>query len=129
MSAAEPTPTAEATGPPDDHAWIHIVPVPILLGVFAALLVLTGLTVAVTYVDLGMWNLWVALGIATVKASLVALYFMHLRYDKPFNAVILVSALVFLALFVTLAMMDSLEYQPDIREWEARQERISGSPY
>ena len=53
-------------------------------------------TVAATWVDLGGWNLWIALGIATVKASLVALYFMHLRYDNPFYALIFVTALVFL---------------------------------
>ena len=107
----------------------HIVPLRVLVAVWVALVVLTIATVKAVDFNLGSLNIWIALGIATVKASLVALYFMHLRYDKPFNAVILVSALVFLALFVTLAMMDSLEYQPDIREWEARQERISGSPY
>ena len=62
----------------------HVVPVRVLLGVWAILVVLTVATVAVTRVDFGPGtNLWIAMGIATVKASLVLLYFMHLRYDQP----------------------------------------------
>jgi len=98
----------------------HVVPLQVLLAVWAALLVLTVITVAVVHVNLGAFNLWLALIIATVKASLVALYFMHLRYDKPFNAIALVAALVFVMLFVGVAMMDTLKYQPDIQEWEAK---------
>ncbi len=94
-------------------------PVPALLGVFAVLMVLTALTVAATWVDLGGWNLWIAMGIATVKASLVALYFMHLRYDHPFNGLVFLVALAFLAVFISLALLDTLEYQPEV---EARQE-------
>ncbi len=93
---------------------VHIVPPRILLGVWAALLVLTVLTVAVTRVDLGALNVWVALGIATVKAILVALFFMHLRYDKPFNSVVLVSSIFFLALFLGLALLDTLHYRADL---------------
>ena len=97
----------------------HIVPVRVLLTVFAVLLAFTVLTVAVaelpaTWVDLGRWNLWIAIGIATVKASLVALYFMHLRYDNPFYALIFVTALVFLAVFLSLTLMDTLQYTPTI---------------
>lgn len=91
----------------------HAVPPSVLLGVFAALLVLTGLTVGVTYVDLGALNIWIALGIAVVKAALVALYFMHLRYDSPFNGIILIVALVFVVLFIGLAILDTRAYQPD----------------
>jgi cytochrome c oxidase subunit 4 len=50
--------------------------------VFAALLVLTGLTVAVAYIHLGRLNLVIALAIATSKALLVALFFMHLRSSR-----------------------------------------------
>ena len=56
----------------------HVVPVWLLAAVFAALMVLTGLTVAVAQVDLGNLNLYLALGIAALKASLVVLFFMHL---------------------------------------------------
>ena len=88
------------------------------LGVFALLMVLTFITVAVSWVDLGNWNLVVALGIATVKASLVALYFMHLRYDNPFNALVFVAALVFLAVFLSLTLLDTLQYAPNITNWK-----------
>ena len=75
---------------------------------------LTVLTVAATWVDLGTANLWIALGIATVKASLVALDFMHLRYDHPFNGFIFVAALAFLTLFLGLVLLDTWAYQPEI---------------
>jgi cytochrome c oxidase subunit 4 len=103
--------------PAHDETIAHVVPVRVLLSVFAVLLALTVLTVAATWVDLGHWNLWIALGIATVKASLVALYFMHLRYDNPFYALIFVTALVFLAVFLSLTLMDTLQYAPTIDNW------------
>ncbi len=98
----------------------HIVTLPVLLAVWAALMVGTVVTVAVAGIDLGAVNLFVALLIATVKASLVVLYFMHLRYDHPFNAVIFIGALLFVALFVSLALMDTIEYQPEMIPGYAR---------
>lgn len=95
---------------------VHVVPIPILLGIFAALMLLTGLTVAVTYVDLGEMNVYLALGIAAIKASIVALYFMHLRYDRPFNAVILATSFMFVALFIGAVMDDTHAYQGNIGE-------------
>ena len=77
--------------PPDAPG--HVVPLRLLVGVLVALLFLTVVTVAVTYVDLGPVNLVVALLIALVKASLVLLVFMHLRWDRPFNAVVLITSL------------------------------------
>ena len=98
----------------DDHGIGHVSPIWMLLGVFALLIFFTVLTVAVTYVDLGPANIWIALGVAVVKAALVGLYFMHLRYDSPFNSLILVSAFLFLALFIGIALMDTGEYQQNI---------------
>ena len=92
----------------------HVVPVKMLVGVLLVLLVLTVVTVAVSYLDLGPFNLAVALVIAVVKASFVVLFFMHLRWDKPFNAVLFCSTLLFLTLFIGLTLLDALEYQPDI---------------
>lgn len=89
-------------------------PVSILLTVWAALVVLTVATVAVTYVDLGRFNLWLALGIAVLKGSLVGLYFMHLRYESPFNAFVLVVALAFVALFIVGTLGDTQAYQPNM---------------
>jgi cytochrome c oxidase subunit 4 len=92
----------------------HVVPPSVLLAVFAALIFLTFVTVWVAGIDLGEWNLFGALAIATVKAALVALYFMHLRYDSPFNALLFVTGLAFLALFLGLTLLDAMAYQPDI---------------
>jgi cytochrome c oxidase subunit 4 len=98
----------------DEHPIAHVMPLPVLLGVFAALMVLTFLTVAATWVDLGWFNLPIAMAIATVKATLVALYFMHLRYDAPFNGLALLVALVFVALFILITLLDTFQYQPDV---------------
>ncbi len=94
----------------------HVMPIWILLAVWLSLMVLTYLTVAVTYIDLGQWNLIIAMVIATVKASLVVLFFMHLLYDHPFNAFIFIISLAFVALFIILALYDTLEYQPLLME-------------
>ena len=94
------------------HEEPHVVSMKVLVGVWVALLFLTYITVAATYIDLGQFNLWLALAIATLKASIVALFFMHLAWDKPFNILIFLVSLAFVALFLGLAMMDSLEYQP-----------------
>ncbi|QQE13120.1 cytochrome C oxidase subunit IV family protein [Planctomycetota bacterium] len=90
---------------------VHVVPLRVLFAVFAALIILTILTVGVTKVDLGGLNIWIALGVAVVKAVLVALYFMHLRWDSPYNGLALVVAFVFVGVFIGFALKDSLEYQ------------------
>lgn len=109
----------ESTPEPDGPPQVHVVPAPVLVGVFAALILLTAVTVlaAEPRFDFGGWNLVIAMVIATVKASLVALYFMHLRYDHPLYGLIFVAALVFLALFVSLTMVDTLQYRHDIINW------------
>ena len=92
----------------------HAVPRWILLGTWISLLVLTVLTVGVTWIDLGTWNLWLAMAIATAKAMLVGLFFMHLAFDRPINALYLLCALVFVGLFVSLSLLDSIHYNPDV---------------
>ncbi len=112
------------------HAVHHGPSLLLLAGVLAALLVLTFITVAVTWtawLDFGHLNVWVALLIATVKAALVVLYFMHLRYDKPFNAVVLIGALFFVVLFIGIATQDTLRYRGDIQQWRATQIREHGA--
>jgi cytochrome c oxidase subunit 4 len=98
------------------HALGHVVPMWILLGIFATLLVLTVITVTVAspQFDFGSVNLAIALGIATVKAALVALYFMHLRYDHPFNGLVFLAGLLFLGIFLAITLTDVIGYQPDI---------------
>lgn len=86
----------------------------VLAAVFVALILLTALTVAATKVDLGNLNLYAALAIAGVKATLVALYFMHLRYDRPFNLVVFLGCLVFVVLFISLVLTDTRAYAPSV---------------
>jgi len=74
--------------------------------VLGALLVLTVITVGASYLDFGAANIVIAIAIATVKATLVALFFMHLKYDKPVNAMILVSCFLFLGLLLTFCLLD-----------------------
>ena len=102
-------------GPPAGHATVsHVVPMKVLVAVWAALMVLTVVTVAVVKVDLGSLNLWIAMGIATLKGSIVVLYFMHMRYDRPFNAIVFVTALLFVMLFVSIALIDTKAYEPEM---------------
>ena len=101
-----------------DHDGIaHVTPVRLLLGVWGALMVLTIITVAVTTVDFGpRINLVVAMAIATVKAGLVVTYFMHLRWDRPFNTLVFLGSLLFVSLFISMTLFDKSEYEPDITE-------------
>jgi cytochrome c oxidase subunit 4 len=99
-----------APGAGDPMAHTHVVTPRLLLEVYFALVVLTVVTVGVTWFDLGKANIFVALAIAVIKASLVLLYFMHLRWDSPFNAVCLIAALVFVAIFIGATMDDSANY-------------------
>ena len=91
----------------------HVVPLRVLFGVIATLLVMTFVTVRVSWFDFGPFNVWIALGIATFKASLVLLFFMHLKYDKPFNAIIIIISMVLVVLFIAIAMTDSKQYEPN----------------
>jgi cytochrome c oxidase subunit 4 len=103
-----------ATEHHDDHHGIsHVASVKVLAGTGGALLLLTLVTVAATKVDFGTnINLAVAMLIAVIKATLVVLFFMHLKYDKLFHSVIFVSALLAASLFVGFTLMDTGQYQP-----------------
>lgn len=99
---------------PSDEPHVHVTSIRLLVFVWIALMIGTWLTVSATYVDLGAWNIWIGLAIATAKAVLVALYFMHLRWDKPFNAFVFIIAFVFLGLLIGGTLMDTAEYQADL---------------
>ncbi len=94
----------------------HVMSPRALLGTAGALLLLTALTVTSSRVDLGEWNVVLALAIACTKAALVALFFMHLRYENRFQAVVVVAAAIFAVLFVAFVVFDTTQYQPGIRE-------------
>jgi cytochrome c oxidase subunit 4 len=94
----------------------HIIPAKIYIAVGVALLFLTAITVGVSFIHLGGWNAIAAVGIASVKALLVALIFMHLLYDKKVFLVIFSTAILFLGIFLALTMFDILsrgEIYPD----------------
>ena len=76
--------------------------------IWVALLVLTAITVAVSRVDLGALNIWVALGVASVKSSLVIFYFMHLRQESRLFKIGLLVMLAILAIFIGLTFFDVL---------------------
>ena len=96
----------------------HVLPLSIYLGIGSILIILTAVTVYVSFIDFGPFNLMVAVIIAAVKASLVALYFMHLKYDNKLYAMFFISALFFLAVFVVITMFDTLR-RDDIYEIKA----------
>lgn len=97
----------------DDHHGIsHVASTKVLLGTGGSLLMLTIVTVLATKVDFGSsMNLAIAMLIAVIKATLVILFFMHLKYDKVFHSVIFMSAVLAAALFVGFTLMDSGQYQ------------------
>jgi cytochrome c oxidase subunit IV len=86
----------------------HIMPLKLYLGVGGALTFLTLVTVAVSQVHLGPFNLVVALTIATIKAILVGLFFMHLLHDNKLFAVIFLSAFAFLGIFISFTLFDTM---------------------
>jgi cytochrome c oxidase subunit IV len=102
----------------DDHGMAHTASVKVLLGTGGALMVLTVITVLATKIDLGgNINLALAMAIAAIKATLVVLFFMHLKYDKVFHSVLFVGGVLAAALFVGFALMDSGQYQETI-QWD-----------
>ena len=84
----------------------HILSYKKLMGILFLLLILTGVTVGASYVDLGAANAWVALLIAATKGSLVVLYFMHLKYGGRLLAISFVSTLFFLAIMISFTFWD-----------------------
>ncbi len=107
--------TETTHGTSEEHHGVgHIVPVRILFTTAMMLLILTVVTVAVAKIDFGDFNIWFALGIAVAKGSLVLLFFMHLKYDRPFNGLVFVASLAFVALFISLALTDTKEYAHQI---------------
>lgn len=116
------------------HAEHHITPKKTLIQVFAALIVLTVITVVTAQVDLGAFNVPLALLIASAKASLVILIFMALKYDNRVNSLVFLVGTLFVIIFLAFTLFDTL-YRGDLsnttegtiqdeqRQEEALQER------
>lgn len=82
------------------------------VAVWLALLVLTILTVVTGRIDLGAANIWVAMGIATTKATLVVLFFMHLWESGHMNRLVLVTSILMVATLVLAVMGDLMTREP-----------------
>ena len=97
----------------------HIAPSSMYYKVFGALVVGTILTVLAAKVDMGALNNVVMLLIACTKATLVILFFMHVRYSKPLVWVAAASGLLWLAIMLALTLTDyySRGWSPAPRGW------------
>jgi caa(3)-type oxidase subunit IV len=84
----------------------HVLPVALYVKVYGALLVLTFITVQVSFWALGTFSLPVAMAVAIVKAGLVVGFFMHLRYDTRFHSLVFFGTLLFLAIFAAFTLFD-----------------------
>jgi cytochrome c oxidase subunit 4 len=92
-----------------EHGDLHILPLKTYFAVFGSLLVLTILTVVVSVIGLpAPASIIVAMVVAAVKASLVVLWFMHLKFDDRFYSLIFIVSLFFLVLFFVFTSMDVL---------------------
>jgi cytochrome c oxidase subunit IV len=85
----------------------HILPAKLYVAIWASLICLTVLTAAVAFVDLGPFNTVVALVIASLKALLVILFFMHVKYtSEKLTKVVIVSAIFWLLILLALSLAD-----------------------
>jgi cytochrome c oxidase subunit 4 len=97
-----------------DQEHEHVSSIPLLLGIYVLLLFFTFLTVAVTWVDLGPMNVWIAMIVAAVKVSLVAAFYMHLKYENQFFGQILIGSIFFASVMIGIILMDTRQYHVDI---------------
>ena len=84
----------------------HVARPRLYYAIFAALMILTAVTVTVAFRDLGLMNTWVAMTIAVAKATLVVLYFMHVRYGSRLIPVVILAGLFWLAIFLSILFSD-----------------------
>lgn len=103
---AHPAPT-HGHGHDDGAVHAHVSSSFFYIAVFSALIALTIATVGQSYVDLGRLNIVLVILIASMKASLVVAFFMHLRWDNKFNALIFISCIFFIGVFFAYTMNDT----------------------
>ena len=84
----------------------HVVPISTYLLVFFALMILLVLTLAAAAVDLGPLNIVIAVSIALIKAVLIVLYFMHVKFSSRLIQIFVSSAFIWLAILFVLALSD-----------------------
>ena len=93
---------------PHDDEYTHVIPPSIYVGIWATLMVLTLITVLASFAELGIFNIVLALLIATIKGTLVVLFFMHLRYSPKLTMVAVIASVCFLLILFSLTMTDYL---------------------
>lgn len=91
----------------DGFVHVHVHPASTYWKIFGALVALTIITVGLSRVHLGEWNFFIAVVVATIKAGLVASFFMHLKDDNRFNVLLFVGSLVFIGVFFVYTMNDT----------------------
>tara|TARA_R110002072_G_scaffold206029_1_gene363830 strand:+ start:43806 stop:44225 length:420 start_codon:yes stop_codon:yes gene_type:complete len=91
----------------------HVSSPAMFMTVLIALLILTGITVGVAQFDFGSANMLIAMGIASVKASLVIAFFMHLKWDTAVNKLMFLSSFLFLSLLFIFTLADQFTRRLD----------------
>ena len=86
----------------------HILPKRVYYTIFAILLFCTYLTVQIAFLDLGAWNTVAALAIATFKATIVVLFFMHVKYSGKLTWVVVAGSLFWLGILIVMTAGDYL---------------------
>ena len=90
-----------------DHEYTeHVVPPRTYLAIISTLLVLTGATVWAALIDLGRFNIVVALVIATTKATFVVLFFMHAKYSHRRTQLVIMAGVFWLGLLLLMTLSD-----------------------
>ena len=92
----------------------HIVSPKVYIVIFLSLMLGTGITVWAAFQNFAQFNIVIALGIATTKATLVVLYFMHARYSSKRTQLVIVCALFWLAIMLALTLSDYRTRQPRV---------------
>ena len=100
----------------------HLSPKSTYYAIFGALLVLTGITVAAAFVNLGSFNFPVAISIAITKATLVILFFMHAKYSSRLTKMVVAMSFFFLAIMFGLTLTDYMS-----RGWYASPRGSTGA--
>jgi cytochrome c oxidase subunit 4 len=123
--------TAQHGHSDDGAVHAHVSSVPFYVAVFLGLLVLTGATVGQSYVDLGKANIILVIVIATLKASLVVTFFMHLKWDNKFNALVFLSTIFFIGVFFAYTLNDTdqrgaLDPDQNVHVWQRTGEQAPG---
>ena len=91
-----------------EHANHHIIPYKVYFLILGILVILTGISVAVTQIDLGTLTIGIALLLATIKSSLLLIYFMHLKFENSFFTFMVIGVILLIGLVIFVTFLDYL---------------------